>query len=105
MPYDIKQIYAFFCSRYGNITFDELLNMGYEEFSAKLNSVPEDEPIFKIFKSRVIDLTKIKDKEERKYWRELKQENAIPDIYKTTEEIDKELRSKVGGLKDANRVK
>ena len=31
-------------------------------------------------------------KEERKYWRELKKLNAIPDIYKSNEELDKQLK-------------
>lgn len=97
LPYDMKQIYAFFCSRYGNISYDNLMNMGYEEFSAKLSSIPESEPIYKIFQSRIIDVSKIKDKEERKYWVSMKKTNAIPDIYKTNKELDLELKSKVKG--------
>lgn len=61
----------------------------------KLSSIPEDEPLFKIIKSRVIDISKIKDKEEKKYWRELKRINAIPDIYKTSKELDIELKNKL----------
>ena len=68
LPYDLDKIYAFFCSRYGNIKYDDLLNMGYEEFIAKLNSIPKSEPLFDILKSRTIDIKKIKDKDERKYW-------------------------------------
>ena len=60
----------------------------------KLSSIPEDEPLFKIIKSRVIDLAQIKDKEEKKYWRELKRLNAIPDIYKSSNELDIELKMK-----------
>jgi len=95
LPYDMKQIYAFFCSRYGNISYSDLMNMGYEEFSAKLSSIPESEPIYKIFQSRVIDISKIKDKEERKYWVDMKKANNIPDIYKTQIDLDSELKSKV----------
>ena len=61
----------------------------------KLSSIPEDEPLFKIIKSRIIDLGQIKDKDERKYWRDLKRINAIPDIYKTSNELDIELKSKL----------
>lgn len=100
----MEQIYAFFCSRYGNISYDDLLNMGYEEFSAKLSSIPEDEPIYKIFKSRSIEVNKIKDKEERKYWVEMKQVNRIPDIYLSTNEVDNILRNKVRGFKDGERL-
>lgn len=61
----------------------------------KLASIPESEPLFKIIKSRVIDLGRIKDKEERKYWRDLKRLNQIPDIYKSSNELDIELRQKL----------
>lgn len=61
----------------------------------KLSSIPESEPLFKIIKSRVIDLGQIKDKEEKKYWRELRRINAIPDIYKSSSELDRELKSKL----------
>ena len=47
----------------------------------KFASIPEDEPIYKILKSRTINLAKIKDKEERRYWRELKMANQIPQDY------------------------
>lgn len=92
---DLAQAYAFYCARYENITFEEFLKLGYREFSMKLNSIPEDEPLFKIIKSRIIDLGQIKDKDERKYWRDLKRINAIPDIYKSSNELDIELKSKL----------
>lgn len=103
MPYDIENIYAFFCARYGNIKYKDLMNMGYDEFTMKLGSIPESEPLHLIFKSRAINLTKIKDKEERKYWREQKHINAIPDIYKTNDEINREIRDQLkrGGINNA----
>lgn len=97
LPYDLLNIYAFFCSRYGNMTYQELLDMGYEEFSAKLNSIPKDEPLYEIIKSRVIKLESIKDKEERKYWRDLKQANKIPDIYKSNDMVLSEMKNKLNG--------
>ena len=99
LPYDLLNIYAFFCSRYGNMTYKELLNMGYEEFVAKLNSLPKDEPLYEIIKSRVINLESIKDKEQRRYWRDLKNANRIPDIYKSNDMVYNELKSKVKGSK------
>ena len=79
------------------------MKLGIEEFNIKLNSIPETEPLHKIIKSRVINLSKIKDKEERKYWRELKRENAIPDIYLSQKEIDTKIKEEVknGGIKNA----
>ena len=47
----------------------------------KFNSIPETEPLFTILKSRAINLGEIKDKEERKHWRKLKNANKIPDLY------------------------
>ena len=98
---DIEQLYAFYCARYKDIRYKEFLKLGITEFMMKLNSIPETEPLFNIIKSRVINIGSIKDKEERKYWRELKRINAIPDIYKSNEEIEQELKTMIknnGGL-------
>lgn len=88
-------MYAFYCSRYKDMRFNEFMQLGYDEFLMKLNSIPESEPLYKIIKSRSLDVNKIKDKEERKYWRELKELNRIPDIYLPNEELDRELKDKV----------
>lgn len=74
--------------------------MGYEEFGMKLTSIPESEPLFNVIKSRVIKIEKIKDKDERKYWRELKEENRIPAIYLPIKELNAEIENKVkhGGI-------
>lgn len=65
--------------------------MGFFEVKKKMSSIPESEPLYKIIKSRTIDLGKIKDKEERKYWKELKRINEIPQIYLPISEIDQQL--------------
>ena len=57
------------------------MHLGYGEFQMKLNSIPETEPLYKVMKSRAIKLSTIKDKEERKYWANLKRINQIPDLY------------------------
>lgn len=88
---DLEQMYAFYCARYENISYSEFLKLGIEQFTMKLNSIPKNEPLYEIIKSRTINLAKIKDKEERKYWRELKKINRIPDIYKTNDEIEREM--------------
>lgn len=103
LPYDLKKIYAFFCRNYKDMTFNEFINMGYDEFNAKLNSIPESEPLYLVFKSRAINLGKIKDKEEKKHWREMKKINAIPDIYKNNDLIQSELKlnmESLGGIKN-----
>mgnify|MGYP003290162442 CR=1 FL=1 len=38
------------------------------------------------------NLSEIKDKEEKRYWRRLKSVNAIPDIYKSSKDIYRELK-------------
>lgn len=106
LPNDLKDIYPFICRNYGNIKYKDLMNMGYEEFIMKIGSIPESEPLFTIFKSRSINLGKIKDKEEKKYWRELKKINKIPDIYKTNEELNKNMKDnmqELGGIKNARK--
>lgn len=56
-----------------------------------MGSIPESEPLYKIIKSRTIDLAKIKNKDERKYWHDLKRINKIPEIYLPSNEIDRKL--------------
>ena len=46
----------------------------------------------------------IKDKEERKYWRELRKINKIPQIYLSTNEIDSELRSQIKNKEKAFKI-
>ena len=100
---DLVQIYDFYCARYENITFKEFMDIGISELQMKIASIPESEPLFTILKSRVINLGKIKDKEERKHWSKLKAENRIPDIYLPNQELDNKLNDKLGGLKDGKR--
>lgn len=67
----------------------------------KLSSIPESEPLYKIIKSRVIKISSIKDKEEKKYWRDLRKANKIPDEYLPYEENDENLKdiiSQIGGI-------
>lgn len=91
---DLNQAYAFYCSRYENISWKEFLNLGFFEFKKKLGSIPKSEPLYDIIKSRTIELGKIKNKEERKYWRELKKVNEIPQVFISTREIFDNLKTK-----------
>lgn len=85
------------------MSYKDFLEIGYDEFTMKLNSIPETEPLYTIIRSRAINLSKIKDKEERKYWQGLKRENKIPDIYLSQDEIDFKIKEKIkeGGIKNA----
>ena len=95
---DLIQIYDFYCARYENISYEKFMDLGINEIQRKLMSIPESEPLFTILKSRVINVAKIKNKEERKHWQELKEANRIPDIYIPNEELDQKLNIKLGGL-------
>ena len=86
-PSDLDNAYAFYCARYENISFEELLKLGITDFTRKFSSIPESEPLYTIIKSRTIDTNKIKDKDERRYWNKLKRLNAIPSEYISTREI------------------
>ena len=92
---DLDQAYAFYCARYENISWEEFKNLGLFSFKKKLSSIPKNEPLYDIIKSRTINIGSIKDKEERKYWRELRKINKIPQIYLSTNEIDSELRNQI----------
>jgi hypothetical protein len=102
LPYDINQIYSFWCARYRDISYEEFLKIKKSEFMRKIESIPENEPLYKIIQSRVIDTSSIKNKEERRYWNKLKRINKIPDIYLSNEEIDLELKQMIGGNKNGN---
>lgn len=97
-------MYAFYCSRYENISYEQFLNLGIEEFRMKLKSIPKSEPLSEIIKSRLININKIKDKEERKYWRNLKKANKIPDIYISNEELDEILKEKYSNNKNTGGI-
>lgn len=68
------------------------MNLELTDFLRKFASIPESEPLFTIIKSRTIDLSQIKDKEEKKYWSKLKKLNAIPSEYLSVDEIMFDLR-------------
>lgn len=72
------------------------MNLGINEVRRKMASIPESEPLYTIIKSRTINTAKIKDKNERKYWEELKRINKIPDIYISNQEIEIDLKKKLG---------
>lgn len=76
------------------------MNLGLDEFTMKISSIPETEPLYTTMKSRTINISSIKDKEERKYWNRLKAENKIPDIYLPREYINKRVMAemKQGGF-------
>ena len=71
------------------------MELGVSDFMRKFASIPESEPLYKILKSRTIDLSKIKDKHEKRYWSELKRINSIPEEYLPIDEILSDLERNV----------
>lgn len=95
---DLVQIYDFYCARYKNISYNEFLDIGITEIQMKLSSIPETEPLYTIIKSRIVNPNKIKNKEERNHWKELKESNKIPDIYIPNDELEITINKKIGGI-------
>lgn len=73
------------------MTMKEFRELPLSDFIRKFKSIPENEPLFTIIKSRTIDTSKIKDKQEKKYWNELKKINKIPSEYLSVDEILSDL--------------
>lgn len=73
------------------MTMKEFRELPLSDFIRKFKSVPENEPLFTIIKARTIDTSKIKDKQEKKYWNELKRINKIPSEYLSVDEILNDL--------------
>lgn len=99
---DLENAYSFYCSRYQNITFNEFMKLPIDDVIRKISSIPKDEPLYDIIKSRTINISKIKDKGEKKYWREQRRINAIPTIFLSDKEINDTLneairKNKLGG--------
>ena len=67
------------------------MQLGFFEAKKKIFNIPENEPLYKIIKSRTINTAKIKNKEERAYWQEMKRINEIPQVYLPMKEINKRL--------------
>lgn len=73
------------------MTMKEFKELPLSDFIRKFKSIPENEPLFTIIKARTIDTSKIKDKQEKKYWNELKRINKIPSEYLSVDEILNDL--------------
>lgn len=87
----MNQAYAFYCARYKDISFKEFKELPLSDFLRKFESIPESEPLHTRIKARTINTSKIKDKEEKKYWNELKRINKIPSEYLSVDEILNDL--------------
>lgn len=92
---DANYIYSAFMSQY-NIDLQDIGQLHWWKFKALLEGLKEDNKLSKIIEYRSMDLSKIKDKEQRKFYKDmqkqysLKKENA--EELKLLEEWNKKLR-------------
>lgn len=84
--YDADLIYSAFYQQY-NIDLTEA-SMHWWKFKALLSSLSEDTHFIKVVQYRSIDISKIKDKEQKKFYNSMKKRYKLPD--KRSEE-EKEL--------------
>ena len=100
--YDADYIFAAFMDQYG-IDLNEIEYMHWWKFKALFKNLKEDNLIVKIMQYRSIDLRKIKDKEEQKRYKELKELYKIP-ISKTEVEKKNEIDECLKNGGDINEI-
>ena len=77
--FDNDLIYCAFKNQY-NIDLEEIDYLHWWKFKAMFNGLKSDNRIIEIMGYRAMDLSKIKDKEERKRCRKLQKLYALPDM-------------------------
>ena len=77
--FDAEYIYSAFMEQY-KINLNKIPYLHWWEFRALLNSLNENVLFSKIMSYRAIDLSKIKDKETKKYYKKMKQIYKFPDM-------------------------
>lgn len=83
--YDDDYIYSAFLNQYG-IDLQGVEYLHWWKFKAMFKSLKEDNEIVKIMNYRAMDLSKIKDKEQREFYKKMKTLYEIP---KSKNEIEK----------------
>lgn len=91
--YDDDYIYAAFLSQYG-IDLQDIKYLHWWKFKAMFKALKEDNEIVKIMGYRSADLNKIKDKEQKAYYKRMKDIYKLPisrDEIEKLKEIEKTL--------------
>lgn len=83
--YDDEYIYAAFLDQY-NIDLQDIEYLHWWKFKAMFKALKEDNEIVKIMGYRSMDISKIKDKEQREHYKKLKKMYEIP---KSKNEVEK----------------
>lgn len=82
--FDAEYIYSAFLQQY-KIDLNSIRYMHWWKFKALMENLNEDTQFVKIMGYRAIDISKIKDKEEKARYKKLKKTYALPDM-RTTEQ-------------------
>ena len=93
--HDADYIYCAFLSQYG-IDLNDIKYLHWYKFRALFNGLSEDNEIVKIMKYRATDLNKIKDKEQKEFYKKMKETYKIPmseEEEKKVDEIAKALQN------------
>lgn len=76
--YDADLIYSAFLDQYG-IDLNEIENLHWFKFKAMFEGLKDDNKIVQVMGYRSVDVGKIKDKDEKKRYKKLQKEWALPD--------------------------
>lgn len=82
--YDDSYIYAAFLQTY-RIDLQDIEDFHWWKFKALFNSLTDDCKFMKILGYRNVDLTKIKDKEKKNFYKQMKKIYALPESIKEKE--------------------
>lgn len=77
--YDDDYIYSAFLDQY-NVDLQDIEHLHWWKFKAMFKALKEDNEVVKIMGYRAIDLSKIKDKEQKAYYKKMKELYKIPSI-------------------------
>jgi len=87
--YDAELIYSAFWSQY-KIDLNEIDELHWWKFKALFEGLNDDNKICQYMSYRAMDLSKIKDKDQKKYYADLKRKVALPDD-RTAEEKERDF--------------
>lgn len=87
--YDAEYIYSAFLEQYG-INLQQIEYLHWWEFKALFNALSEKTKFMKIIEYRTVNISKIKDKERKKFYKEMKELYALPDM-RTEEEKESDF--------------
>lgn len=92
--FDDNYIYSAFLDQY-NVDLQDIENLHWWKFKAMFKSLKEDNEIVKIMGYRSMDLSKIKDKDQKTHYKKMK------DLYKIQSQISRDEIQKLDSIKNA----